>query len=174
VPTTRIAIDKGSDKWNGRSALQSCAMQCESRENGPIVHNEIEKENEKLSVRNITSRLRLNLPDSTSVSPSHPIVKLCRVKRMPSNSRSSESSIRLVLSESFGLCSPSFNEFVVFDSSMVLLSLSLTHRGIFMCSGQSFEFSHRAVFGGAVMDFDWVGGTPWDRGRWTFDRDTWR
>ena len=43
VPTTCIAIDRGSGKWNGRSALQSYAVQCESRENGPIVHNEIEK-----------------------------------------------------------------------------------------------------------------------------------
>jgi len=52
VLTTRIAIDKGSDKWNGRSTLQSCAVQCESQENGPIVHSGIEKKNEKLSVCN--------------------------------------------------------------------------------------------------------------------------
>ena len=56
MPTARIAIDRGSDIWNGRSALQSYAMQCESRENGPIVHNGIEKENEKLSVCNIPPR----------------------------------------------------------------------------------------------------------------------
>ena len=43
VPTTRIAIDRGSDKWNGRSALAKLCVQCEGRENGPIVHNEIEK-----------------------------------------------------------------------------------------------------------------------------------
>jgi len=136
----RIAINRGSDKWNRRSALQSYALKCESWENGPIVHNEIEKENEKLFVRNITSRLRLNLPDSTSISPSHPIVKLCRVKRTSSNSGGSKLGIRSVSTKLFGLCSPSFDELVVFELSLVLSSLSLAYRRFFMCSGQSFEF----------------------------------
>jgi len=174
VPTTRIAIDRGSDKWNGKSTLQSYAVQCKSWENGPIVHNEVEKENEKLSVRNITSRLRLNLPDSTSIPSSHPIVKLCRVKRTSSNSEGSESGVRSVSSKSFGLCSPSFDELVVFDPSLVLSSLSLAHRRFFMCSGQSFEFLHRAVFGGTVVDFNGASGTSWDWSRWTFDWGTWR
>jgi len=174
VPTTRIAIDRGSDKWNRRSTLQSCAVQCESRENGPIVHSEVEKENEKLSIRNITSHLRLNLPDSTSVLSSHPIVKPCRVRRTPSNSQLSEASVRLFSVESFSLSDPSFDEFVVFDSSLVLSSLSLAHRRFFMCSGQPFEFPHRAVFGGAIVDFNGVSGTSWDRGWWSFNWGMWR
>jgi len=174
VPTTRIAIDRDSDKRNGRSTLQGCVMQCESRENGPIVHNGVERENEKLSVHNITSRLRLNLPDSTSVPPSHLIVKPCRVRRTSSNSQLSETSIRLFSVELFGLSDPSLNEFVVFDLSLVFSVLSLAHRRFFMCSGQSFKFLHGAVFGGTVVNFNGVSGTSWDRGWWTFDKGTWR
>jgi len=145
-------------------------MQCESWENGPIVHNGIEKKNEKLSVHNITSHLRLNLPDSTSVPSSHPIVKPCSVRRTPSNSEGSEPGIHLVSSELFVLCNPSFDEFVMFDSSLVLLSLLLAHRGLFMCSGQSFKFPHRAVFRRTVMDFDWASRTS-TRGTGDPDRD---
>ena len=148
-------------------------MQCKSWENGLIVHNEVEKENEKLSVRNITSCLRLNLPDSTSIPSRHPIVKFCRADHTSSNSELSETSVCSISRESFGLCSPSLDELVVLDSSLVLSSLSLAHRRLFMCSGQSFEFSHRAIFGGAIVDFDRAGGTSWDWGRWSFDRGMW-
>jgi len=149
-------------------------VQCESWENGPIVHSGIEKKNEKLSVRNITSRLRLNLPDSTSVPPSHLIVKPCRVRCMSSNSQLSETSIRLFSVKLFSLSDPSFDEFIVFNSSLVLSSLSLAHWGLFMCLGQSFEFPHGAVFRGTIVDFNGASGTSWDWGRWTFDGDTWR
>ena len=80
MPTTFIAIDKGSDKWNGRSALQCYAMQCKSWENGLIVHNGIEEENEKLSICNVTSCLRLNLPDSRLSHPGHLIFKAFQSK----------------------------------------------------------------------------------------------
>jgi len=93
---------------------------------------------------------------------------------MSSNSQLSETSVCLLSSKSFSLCSPSFDELVVFDPSLVLSSLSLTHRGLFMCSGQSFEFSHGAVFRGAIMDFNWASGTPWDRGWRSFDWGAWR
>jgi len=159
-------------EWKEHTA--KLCVQCESRENGPIVHSGIEKKNEKLSVCNITSRLRLNLPDSMSISPSHPIVKLCRVKRTPSNSGGSKLGIRSVSNKSFGLCGPSFDELVMFEPSLVLSSFSLAHRGFFMCSGQLFELPHGAIFGGTVMNFNGTSGTSWDQGRWTFDGDTWR
>jgi len=127
-----------------------------------------------LSVHNITSHLRLNLPDSTSIPSSHPIVKPCRVKQTPSNSGGSELGIHSVSSELFSLHGPSFDELIVFDPSLVLSSLSLAHRGLFMCSGQSFEFPHGAIFGRAVVNFDWVSGTPWDRGWQSFDWSAWR
>jgi len=149
-------------------------MWCESQENGPIVHNGIKRKNEKLSIHNITSCLRLNLPDSTSVPSSHPIVKSCRVRRMSSNSKLSETSICLFSMKSFSLGNPSFDELIVFDSSLALSSLSLAHRGFFMCSGQSFEFPHRAIFRRTVVDFDRAGRTSWDRGWWSFDWGTWR
>ena len=102
-------------------------MQCKSQENGLIVHNRTEKKNEKLSIHNITSRLRLNLPDLTSIPSSHPIVELCRVRHMPSNSQLSEAGIYLSSMELFSLSGPPLNKFIMFDLSLVLSSLSLAH-----------------------------------------------
>jgi len=149
-------------------------MQCESQENGLIVHNGTKRKNEKLSVRNITSCLRLNLPDSMSIPSSHPIVKPCNIRHMPSNSQCSEVGICSFSGKPLILCDPLFDELIMFDSPLVLPSLLLAHWGFFMFSGQSFKLSHRAILGGAIVNFDGTGGTSWDWGRWSFDGDMWR
>ena len=105
----------------------------------------------KFAVRNITSRLRLNLPDSNSSV--HPVSDLFYALHGSSDTQLSEASIRSVSVDLSDLSYSAFELLVLSLATFIVLSFLYTSRCLFVGIDSLAEIFFRGV---VVIDDDWV------------------